>query len=565
MSRFQKLAILIRLVWKKFTKVEKIVAIILVAAIFFSAISLGQDFYYLGARIIPQDGGVLIEGIVGQPKVINPVLAKTEADKIATSLIFAPLLSRNEKNEPIPVLAEKWNLSPDKLDYTINLRKNLLWHDGAPFGADDIVYTIAVVQNPDYQDTATKAAWEGVRVDKIDDSTVNFHLSSPYASFLNALAINIIPRHIWVDVPVKDFAKSPYSLNPVGLGAYKLGKITQDKEGKINLIKLSAHDGFVLGRPHLKTIDLKFYSDKESLLKGFVDREFTSFGTYSFDGKQAARNTRGYTKHDVFLPQYVGAFFNLKRVTPLTDASVRQALAYATDKNRLNKEVNFGAGVSISSPILPGYLGYDDTVKNYNYDKKNAQAILSQAGWTDQDNDGIREKEGQKLSFILAMPDEPQFDRLITELSRQWQEMGVSLNIQKAPSNSFEEKFLVGRDYDIVLIGENIGADPDPYSYWHSSQAFYPGLNLSLWENGEADQLLQEARQINDANVKIRDYKKFQDIFAAELPAILFYQPTYVYKAYKGMKGIDLSGISMPSERFYNIFNWYVKYERARK
>ncbi|MDD5732145.1 MAG: ABC transporter substrate-binding protein, partial [Patescibacteria group bacterium] len=245
----------------------------------------------------------------------------------------------------------------------------------------------------------------------------------------------------------------------------------------------------------------------------------------------------------------------------LGDKLVRQALAYGLDKKEINKEANFNVGGIIDSPILPDYLGYNPDVKKYNNDAKGANTLLSQAGWTDQNNDGIKENGDKKLAFDLVIPDEPQFVRAANKIGEQWAKIGVKINIKKADSTSLDKDFISSRNYDILLIGENLGSDPDPYSYWHSSQAAYPGLNLAGFANGEVDKLLEEARQSSDTNIRIKDYNKFQEIIADEVPAIFLYQPVYVYKVYNKVRGIDFSGITNSWDRFYNVADWFVKYQ----
>ena len=549
--------------WKRFSLIERVISSALVAIIVLESWILGSNFYYRNATIVPRQGGIIKEGMLGQPQFINPLYARSVTDKSLSSLVFAGLVGYNEKHELSPVLAERWEVSADKQNYKFYLRKDLQWSDGQPFTVADVSYTLDVMHNPDYSESL-KPAWDGVSIDKLDDWTLNFKLSRPSPNFLYVATEGILPRYLWIDVAVRDFPKSSYNLNPIGLGPYRVDKMLQNKEGKIVSVTLSANKDFALGTPNILTAEMKFYDTKEALIAGFSDRDFTSFGIYSFDDKAVAKGAFGYSNHQVNLPQYVGVFFNAKRPTALNDKIVRQALAYATNKERINRVVNYGAGVVINSPILPDYLGFNPNVKNYEYDKKKAVNMLSQAGWLDQNRKGVREKDGKALAFEIIIQDDPQFARLAEELAEMWGDIGVQLNIKKVDTATLEQQYVNGRNYDLIAIGESLGADADPYSFWHSSQINYPGLNLAMWENGEADKLLEDARQTGDTDIKVKDYEKFQELVAEELPAILLYQPTYVYRIYGKVKGIDLSGISSATERFFDIQDWYVKYDRVR-
>ncbi|MFA7308698.1 MAG: ABC transporter substrate-binding protein [Patescibacteria group bacterium] len=544
------------------TRQEKIAASILIVVMvvsgFLTVLPTGGKLSVTGG-IQPISGGLIIEGMVGRPEFINPVLAKSELDKSLTSLVYAGLMQMNEKQEIVPDLAARFEVSEDKKIYTLYLKPGLTWQDGKALDADDVMYTVAVLQNPDYNG-ALKATWEGIRAEKVDQLTVKFGLPRAYPLFLNALTVGLLPWHLWADVKVSDFPTYPLNTKPVGAGAYQVNTINQDKEGKIVTMELTAFSKRQPHAPYISRFDIRFYNERSDLVKGLAKREISSAGLFSFDDALAGDNLRGYTNHVVSLPQYVGLFFNLKKPggSYVTDHAVREAVAGALDRETLRAAANFSAGTVIDSPILQGYIGHSDDVKKYAQDVKTSQSLLSQAGWNDADSNGIREKDGHDLSLLLAIPQDEQFVRVADELTRQLQVIGVRLDVRKGTAQEFEQQYLATRAYDMVLIGENVGLDADPYSYWHSSQSNYPGLNLSMFENGEVDKLLEEARQTTDTNLKIRDYQKFQQIIAQELPAIMLYQPVYVYKVSNQVKGIGIAGITNTWDRFASVVNWYI-------
>ena len=554
----KRIGLFLRMLWKKISLIEKIIIIFLLLILAATLLGAFSFLFNNDENSIPAKGGVLVEGVLGQPKLINPLYARSDTDKVLSSLVFSGLVGYNKQREITPCLAERWEVSADKKDYKFFLKKNIQWQDGMPFNAEDVIYTIAVLQNPDYNESL-KSAWDGVVIEKVDDFTVIFHLPKAYPPFLENLTIGILPRHLWVDIAVKDFSLSTLNLNAVGTGPYKIDKLNKDKDGKTVSLKMAASEAYSQGAPYIENLEVKFYDQKEDLLKAFDTRDFSSFGMYASEGQEVSQETSGFNNYNVNLPQYVGLFFNTKRAIVLQDKAVREALAYATDKNEINQAANYGAGIVINSPILPGYLGYDSEVQKYDLDLKTANSMLSQAGWSDQNNDGVKEKEDKKLIFQLIAPNDVQFDRVINRLQEEWGKIGVRLDVKRADSAQLENDYISPRNYDILLLGENIGTDPDPYSYWHSSQANSPGLNLALFQNGEADQLLEEARQSSDTNIRIKDYKRFQEIIAEEIPAIFLYQPVYVYKIYDSVKGIDLSGITNTWDRFYDVSDWYVK------
>lgn len=556
---FRKTFFFFKILWKKLSKPEKVVVGFLVLFLFLDIIGLFGFIFNVRGDVIPEKGGVIVEGVLGQPKFVNPLYAKSEADKILSSMVFSGLVSLNKQKEIVPLLAEKWEVSENKKDYKFYLKQDQKWQDGTTFNADDILYTVAVLQNPDYAESL-KSVWEGIQIERVDDFTVIFHLPKTYPLFLENLTIGVLPRHLWVDIPVKDFISSSLNINAIGTGPYKIDTINRTKDGQIASIKLLGSSFYLNKGPYIENAEVKFYNQKTDLLKGFSLREFSSFGLYSSDDASISEQNRGYNNYSINLPQYVALFINQKHSTVLSDKSVRQALAYALDKKEINRVANFEGGTVIDSPILPNYLGFNKDVKKYSNDPKGANTLLSQAGWADQNNDGIKEKGDAKMAFNLLTLDDPQFIRTANKIAEQLAKIGVKINIIKADNTSLEKDYISSRNYDILLVGENLGSDPDPYSFWHSSQANYPGLNLANYTNGEIDKLLEEARQSSDTNVRIKDYTKFQDIIADDVPAIFLYQPVYIYKIYNKVKGVDLAGITNSWDRFYNVADWFVKY-----
>ncbi|HRY60164.1 MAG TPA: peptide ABC transporter substrate-binding protein [Patescibacteria group bacterium] len=545
---------------KKLSLIEKIIVSILLVLVIADLFGAFSFIFNKGGNILPTKGGILVEGMVGQPKFINPLYAKSEVDKALSSLVFSGLVAYDKQRRIVPGLAQSWDVSENKQDYTFYLKKNVKWHDGSSFSADDVVYTLAVLQNPDYNE-AMKPIWDGVTIEKKDGYTVVYHLPKPYPLFLENATVGILPVKQWQNIAVKDFAMSTLNINPIGTGPYVIDTVNRDSsENLITSIKFVGSDFFVGGSPYIENLETKFYKSKDDLIKGFSQKEFSSFGLYSADAAVVAEKTGGYNNYNVNLPQYVALFFNMSKVSVLNDKSVRQALAYAIDKNKVNTVATYSAGVPIDSPILPGYLGYNAEVKKYSIDQKGAIALLTQAGWSDQNGDGVEEKDVNRLEFDLVTSDDPQFVRTANELSAEWAKIGVKANVKVFDVAQLERDYITTRNYDLLLIGQNIGGNSDLYPYWHSTQIKYPGLNLAVYANGEVDKLLEEARQSDDTNVKIKDYKKFQDIVAEELPAIFIYQPVYVYKIYDKVRGIDLSGIINTWDRFYDVANWYVKY-----
>ena len=164
---------------------------------------------------IPTRGSTLSEGVIGAPKLINPLIATTSTDKDLVALIYSGLL-RATPNGTLKVdLAKVYKISDDGKEYTVQLKDNLLWHDGEPLTADDILFTIAKTQDPNIN-SPERANWDGVIAEKVDSLTIKLTLEKPHAPFIQNLTLGILPKHLWEDVPAAHFILSPLNQTPIG-------------------------------------------------------------------------------------------------------------------------------------------------------------------------------------------------------------------------------------------------------------------------------------------------------------------------------------------------------------
>ena len=176
------------------------------------------------SRKVPASGGSLTEGIIGTPRFINPVIARSEADKDLVALIYSGLMRPNHNGTLIPDLAETYTLSDDGTLYTFTLRANAVFHDGTRLTSEDVIYTIRQIQNP-LIDSPLARAWEGVSVSAPDDRTVVFKLDTPYAPFISNATVGIIPQHLWQETTSETFAVHRLNTEPIGSGPFMTNSI----------------------------------------------------------------------------------------------------------------------------------------------------------------------------------------------------------------------------------------------------------------------------------------------------------------------------------------------------
>lgn len=545
------------------TQKEKKTALLFLAIIFISGILMLANFYFSKTKIAGGYGGTYTEGIIGQPRFINPVLSQTnDTDRDLVELIFSGLMRYNKEGEVIPDLAEKYEISGDGKTYTFFLKK-AFWHDGKPINADDVLFTIKIIQDPDYK-SPLRLNWQGVGVEKVDDSTVKFTLNNSYAPFLENTTLKIIPKHLWQDVSPSNFSLAEYNLKPIGSGPYKFKKYEKDFSGSIKSLYLRSYENYHIKEPYIENIIFRFFPDEKSAAASLYKSKIDGINFISPDNLSLIKNIPGLNIYSLHLPQYFAVFFNQSQSKALSDKTVRLALAYATDKKEIIEEVLGDKAMQVESPIPPGTLGYTPETKIYDFALEHANNILEAAGWK-MVEDNVRKKGEDRLEITLTTTDWPQLKQTAEILSKQWEKIGAKINLNILSSTDVQQEYIRPRKYQALLFGEILGHDPDPFSFWHSSQKSDPGLNLALYGNKATDKLLEEARQILDAQQRISKYKEFSKLVADDAPAVFLFSPDYLYPMNKKIKGIEVKNVVTPSQRFAEIENWFIKTKRIKK
>jgi peptide/nickel transport system substrate-binding protein len=508
----------------------------------------------------PRYGGDLKEGVIGQPQFINPLLASNSTvDSDLSRIIYAQILKYDQSENLTPDLASSLpQISSDQKTYTIKLRPDLKWSDGQPLNADDVVFTIQTIQNSAFG-SPLRPNWARVKVTKLDDLTISFTLREISASFINNFALGILPKHIWQGINASSFRLTDNNLKPIGSGPFVLKQIKKSSAGTIKSITLIPNDQYYQGRPYLNTVTFNFYDGYDSLISAYQGREIQSLGFVPFDRNNFLAGSNKTNQDRVNLPQYQAAFFNLAKNPILADKAVRQALSLATNRDTIINDAYLGNAAAAFSPILEGSLGYDPTVaESVHFDLNQAASILNTDGWVLDTATNLRMKNKKPLEFNLVTNGDDVINPKIAQiLQGQWQQIGAKVDLVIVGSDELELQYIRPRNFDALLFSENIGADPDPFAFWSSSQSHDPGLNLSGFNNTTADKLLTQARQTSDTSVRANDYVQFQQIINDQLPAIFLVRSLYIYSTPKNLQGINLKNVISASERFTDINHWY--------
>ena len=506
-------------------------------------------------ELVPAPGGIYGEAIVGRPNFINPLLSQfNEVDQDLTALIFEGLTRVAPNGTIQPRLAESWQISPDGVSYVFNLRRDVTWHDGWPFTADDVVFTVNAIKDPNYQGSpAMGDLWQTVTVVKLNEHQVRFELREPLAAFIEFTTMEIAPAHLLSAVPAETLPLHPFNANPVGTGPFMLKEVTLERA------VLETNPRYYGAHPFLREIRFHFFSSFNEALAA-LDRGDVQ-GVRSLHPELLAE-----TRAQARLSIYSQADYSKLTLLIMNDRShffederVRRAMAHAIDKQALIDATHEGQAQAAEGPIFRASWAFDPNVNRPMFDPNAASALLDEAGWTDADGDGLRDKDGEPFSFVLLTNDRPERIAVAQEISRQLEWLGIRAEVQKAGWTDLIENFLVPRNFHAVLAEQwSPNSDPDAYQFWHSSQ-IQGGLNFASWANRRADELLETARRTNDYEERRRLYSEFQQIFAESQPSILLFYPNFLYAVHSEVKGVRMWLILAPRDRFVSVQDWYVR------
>ncbi len=557
-----KLSVL-RKVFSLMDERERLIALILlivsVVTFIFSSIDLTKRY----TEIVPAHGGVYNEGIIGQPQFINPLYAISPTDRALVNLIYSGLYKYDNNGNVVPDLAESFpEVTEEGKVYKVKI-KPATWHNGLPVTASDVVFTIKTIQDQEFN-SPKRTEWLSTTATAVDQQTVVFTLKNASAPFLNNLTLPLISEVVWSKVNPADLKLAQTNIEAVGTGPYTVKEVKKLEGGSIQSITLKSYDKFYTGEAFLDTLHINFYEDGDSLLKAKLGNQIDGFGFSQFEERVSIKQSaKDLHIHQIPLPQYQAVFLNTA-IKTLGDARVRKALNLATNKQQILSNVYDEQGLIIDGPILTQHVSnLPEPVKSANIEEANK--ILDQANWVLNRDTNIRSKNGVELKFTIATNDRGINKQTAEILAEQWKAIGVGISLNILPTKELTENVIKPRNYDMLIFAQKLGADPDPFVFWHSSQTKSPGLNLSSYSNQAVDQLISEARATSDKSERDQKYLQLHELMKQDLPAIFLVQSVYTYAIDEDIKGVDIQSLPDETARFYNLRNWYIDTRRALK
>lgn len=536
----------------------------------------------------PTPGGRIVIGDIGDAESLNPIYSADTSSSFIAYRIQEGLLRIDNKLQPVGVLADKWESSNDGKTWTFHLHPNVKWHDGQPFTADDVVFTYESIMHPLYAGTRqssydklvgykeAKAKYDAIKKDqtdkklddkaaeaallkafdeykaaggvkKIDDNTVQFNLAEPFAPFLFNMTMAIIPKHILKDVRPDKMKEHDTNRHPIGTGPY----VFKDwKKG--DQIVLTANPDYWGGKVNISELVYKIIPDQNAIAvaleSGAIDvgsttpELLTRFQAHA-DMKIYEYQTLSYT--------YMG--YNLRN--PLfQDVKVRQALTTAMDRKAMVDAILMGHGSVANSHGSPIHWAYNPNVPTFDYNKEKAKQMLAEAGWK-PGPDGILQKDGKPFKFTLATNQNKVREQVITIIQQQLLEVGIKVETKVVEWSSFVPNNLLGQDFEAIVVGWSLSADPDAYSIWHSSQTGKGKFNFVGFENKQLDGLLEKGRTTIDQTQRKQIYGDMQKILAENQPYTFLFFENALWVAKDKFKGPIEGG---PSGLLANVQEWWI-------
>lgn len=542
-----------------FTQKQKYLFGIFIILLIIGCIGTTATLYRSTTIIVPTYGGSFVEGIVGSPRFINPVLASSNPDKDITEIVYAGLMTYREDGTYIPELAEEYTVSEDGMIYNFTLKKDIKFHDGKPLTAHDVVFTVQLAQNSAVK-SPLRPEWTGVTATVLDDYTVQFILETPYAGFLRTATLGIMPKHLFENLAPNQIIFSEYNINAVGAGPFKIKKVIKDSIGIPKKLLLRRNNTYTLGKPFLKKITFQFYTSLELAQKSLQKKSIDGLHSVATKDVPLFQNKK-YTIQHGALSQVFALFLNQNRQDIFLDTEVRKAIDIAIPKEAIIKRIFSDYGTTLCGPIppsMPGYIPCNETISHKTGQERinRASEILKSNGWK-RNNEGLLTKNGTVLEFKVALPNNSELKETAAMIETTLSDIGINMKQQIFEPGNFDQDIIRPRSYEALLFGQIYEHDTDSSAFWHSSGQTDPGFNIGLYANAKADKLLKETLQKDSLPERKNLYSDLNNIFSQDIPAIFLYTPNFIYITETNVILPIQKAIIKPHHRFASIHTWY--------
>ncbi len=499
-------------------------------------------------------GGTYSEGMRGTLTNMNPLYALDGVNLAASRLLFNGLLRYDEQGQLVGDLAESWSSDTTGRVYNVTLRPNVTWHDGTPLTSSDVVYTFTIAQHPDTR-SPLNISWRGITISAIDERTVMFTLPNAFTPFPHALTTGIIPRHILEPLGPSGQRPTEFNQAPIGTGPFQFESLDSEN----GMLTLTANESYFRGRPRLDHFVIHTFPTVKDLLAAYQDGILSGVADIpAYEVNTLDEVSRPYRLQEVPTANASYALFNTSR-RPLKDKFVRQALVQAVDPDNVLQAQAGRQGLA-RGPLLPHQLASPSRRQQLPYDPKAAAKLLDKAGW-EKSPDGSRHKAKDTLGFTITTQDREDYKVLSQTLQAAWDKIGVQVDVQLLQGDDLQASHIQTHKYHVLLYTIHLGADPDVFAYWHSSQAKPGGFNFSEYRSRVADESLEAGRTRLDTQLRAVKYQAFSRQWRIDAPALGLTQQYAFYLQDPQVRNFTNTQLIVSTGRYGSVENWTVRSE----
>jgi peptide/nickel transport system substrate-binding protein len=506
----------------------------------------------------PAFGGTYVEGVAGAPLYFDPIIAATNVDQDVAGLVFSGLTRFDRDGTIVADLASSFGADPTGKIWTFTIRPDANWQDGAPVTADDVLYTVGLLQDAAYTGPFADA-FRGVTVDALAPKIVRFTLPDVYAPFAGSTTVALLPAHLLGKVAFGDLARQPFNLQPIGTGPFKVSEVDSRQ------VTLVRSDDFYRTKParsraYLDKVVLRFYRDGSEALAALARGEVDATGGLSPQDASRARTLKSVDLFSLPTNDFTALFLNVRPSKAVfRDLAVRRAIATAIDRGKVLQAAVDGRGTVADEFVPSTSWAFARDIPRYTFSAADAKALLDGAGWIDHDADGIRDKSGVALKFSISTSDEPQRVAAAQRIADDLGTVGMKVDVVTVPFAELVDRVARQREFDALLVGITVGNDPDPYPFFHSSQVNDPGDGFSGYSTFAMDRLLEQARKTVDQTKRRDLFAQVWTAIATDVPVVFLYYTDYLYAQSHALQGFRVAPVNDPPQRFWNVEDWYVK------
>ena len=490
------------------------------------------------ARAQETPSGQIVVGFSQEPTVFNPHLLHIEVDEGVHYAIFDPLFDVDPEGNFYPLLAtevptvENGGISADGLSWKVTLRDDVKWHDGTPFTAEDVKFTLELMVDPDFRSWRRTGHEHVTELTVVSPTELTWKMAKPFAPYASILASTfIVPKHAFDGVADKN--EAPFNSAPIGTGAFKWKERVAGDH-----IELEANTEYFGDGPYLERLVLKYIPDLTVLYTQFKtgDIDVAGLQWITPDNYEEAQTLEGKEVQVVGTATFESLTFNMER-PQFQDLKVRQALYHALDKQAIIDALYYGVPQPTETYMPKESFYYNADLPKHEYDPEKAKALLDEAGWA-PGADGIREKDGVRLAFTNSTTAGNHLREQAQQFFQQsFKDIGVEMKISNLPPAVMWGDYWMLSQFDSVVVGLNTltGPDPDTSDYFMSTSSAAKGgagQNTWVYQNPEVDALLKQGGELVSPEERRPIYLKIQEIMRADLPFL----PIFQYATIRGWK-----------------------------